>query len=376
MAEEQSRFSPTLCLTHNCNLNCAYCYQKHDAAGRMSLETAKKAIDWIFDNIPDYSNGVEIGLIGGEPLLEIELIKDMVAYTRSKPQADNYVFFATTNGTLLTDREKEWFSSNKDCVVLGLSLDGTRETHNSNRCDSFDKLDFDFFLRNWHDQGVKMTLSEHSIKNLAENIKFIYSLGFTRIGGVNLYEGGFDWNRDEYIRILIPQLMELVEFYLENDTLSLDQMFDKKIRLCEAKDREKKAWCGIGTGTPFFDVDGRRFPCSFVTPMTFIETELAEIMKTDFTNQELFVDDDCFNNCYIYPICPTCSGANYLCNGTFKKRNKNQCRIQKLISVFIADLTARRIVKNPEMYDDNQRYHTIEAIKKIRELYLQFRDFF
>jgi hypothetical protein len=131
-----------------------------------------------------------------------------------------------------------------------------------------------------------------------------------------------------------------------------------------SEEGQKKDWCGIGTGTPFFDVDGRKYPCPFVTPMTFTETELAEIMKTDFANQELFVDNDCFNNCYIYPICPTCSGANYLCNRTFKKRNKTKCKIQKLISVFIADLTARRIVKNPEMYDDAQRYYTIEAIKK------------
>jgi len=375
MEEEKLRFSPSLCVTHNCNLNCVYCYQKHDAS-RMSLETAKNAVDWIFDNIPAYSNGVEIGLIGGEPLLEVELIKDLFAYTRSKPNADNYIFFATTNGTLLTDTQKEWFSANKDLVVLGLSLDGVRETHNRNRCGSFDKIDFDFFLRNWRDQGVKMTLSEHSIKNLAENIKFIHSLGFTRISGVNLSEGNFDWNRDEYIRILIPQLMELVEFYMENEALALDQMFDKHVGLCEVNDGGKKGWCGIGTGTPFFDVDGRRFPCSFVTPMTFSETELNEIMKTDFTNQELFVDDDCFNNCYIFPICPTCAGANYLCGRTFKKRNKNQCRVQKLISVFIADLTARRIIRNPGIYDDYRRYHTIEAINKIRELYLPEFAFF
>jgi sulfatase maturation enzyme AslB (radical SAM superfamily) len=342
----------------------------------MSLETAKKAVDWIFDNIPGYSNGVEIGLIGGEPLLEVELIKDLFAYTRSKPNAGNYVFFATTNGTLLTDEDKEWFSSNKDYIILGLSIDGVRETHNRNRCDSFDKIDFDFFLRNWRNQNVKMTLSEHSIKNLAQNIKFIHSLGFTKIGGVNLYEGNIDWNNDEYIRILIPQLKELVEFYTENDALALDQMFDKQIGICEVKDGKKKGWCGIGTDTPFFDVDGRRFPCSFVTPMTFSEAELNEIMKTDFADKELFVDGDCFGNCYIYPICPTCAGANYLCNRTFKKRNKNQCRVQKLISVFIADLTARRIIRNPEIYDDYQRYHTIEAIKKIRELYLPEFAFF
>jgi len=343
----------------------------------MTLETAKEAIDWIFNNIPDDMSGVEIGFIGGEPLMEIELIKDIVAYTYSKPRADKFIFYATTNGTLLTDAEKEWFASHKDCVVLGLSIDGTRETHNHNRCNSFDRIDIDFFLRNWPDQGIKMTLSEYSLKHLAEDIKYIHSLGFKDIDGVNLFEGSFDWGRDEYIQILIPQLNELIEFYVENDTLELNQMFNKELGLCEVKNNEKQNWCGIGKGTIFFDVDGRRFPCQFVAPMTFTEPELSEIMRTDFRNSELFIDNDCFNNCYIYPICPTCAGANYKCNRTFKKRNKTKCRIQKLISIFIADLIAKRIVKNPKIYDDNQLYHTIEAIKKIRELYLpEFSDFF
>ena len=44
------RFSPTLCLTHNCNLDCIYCYQEHDTGVRMSLDTAKKVIDWIYEH--------------------------------------------------------------------------------------------------------------------------------------------------------------------------------------------------------------------------------------------------------------------------------------------------------------------------------------
>ena len=107
-------------------------------------------------------------------------------------------------------------------------------------------------------------------------------------------------------------------------------MFDKSIEHCEAKERQKKKWCGIGTGCPFFDVDGKRYPCSFISPMTFSQEDISKILATDFNNDEAFVDDECFNTCYIYPMCPTCSGANYMKNGTFKIRDKSRCRIQNL----------------------------------------------
>jgi radical SAM protein with 4Fe4S-binding SPASM domain len=214
-----------------------------------------------------------------------------------------------------------------------------------------------------------MTLSEFSLPHLAENIKFVHSLGFKEIGGVNLAEGNFDWSNEEYIKIMIPQLEELVEFYVENDTLEINQMLDLRLDMCEAKNREKKKWCGIGTGTIFFDTDGKRYPCAFITPMSFSETELHDILTTDFKNESSFVDEGCFSDCYVYPICPTCSGSNYQNYKSFNKRDKNRCRIQKLIAIFAADLQAKRIVKNPDSHNE-YTYNTIEAIKKIRELYL------
>lgn len=364
------RFSPTLCLTHDCNLNCIYCYQDHDTKASMSFEVAKSSIDWIFDHVPSGMSGIEIGFIGGEPLLEFELIKEIVSYTNSLPKTENYIFYATTNGTLLTDDMRKWFTEHKECFVLGLSLDGAKETHDFNRCNSFDKIDFNFFLQNWPKQAIKMTLSEYSLYHLAENIKFVHSLGFKEIGGVNLFEGSFDWSSDKYIEILIPQLTQLVDFYVENDSLSLDQMLNRRIDMCEYAKPEKKKWCGIGDGAILFDVDGRRLPCPFVTPMTFSESELSVIMSYDFLNNENFIDNECFNNCYIYPICPHCAGANYLNTKTFKEHEKSKCKIQKLISIFAADLQAKRIVNNPSCYDTDRLYRTIKGIKKIRELYL------
>jgi len=374
MKKDERRFSPSICLTHNCNLNCVYCYQKHGTE-KMSLETAKKCIDWIFSNTPEEFDGVEIDFIGGEPLLEFPLIKQIVDYTCSIDRKKPFIFFATTNGTVLTNEMKTWFSERKKCFWLGLSLDGHKDTHDHNRSNSFDKMDIDFFKDNWPSQGVKMTLSEYSLLHLAENIKYIHSLNLGLIGGVNLAEGDFDWGKDEYIRLLIPQLLELVDFYVEHDHIVPNQMLDKQLEICEAEKGPGK-WCGIGTGVPFFDTDGTRYPCSFITPMTFSREEIENIQKTDFSNDINFLDDDCFKNCYIYPICPNCSGANYMVNKTFKLRNKRKCRIQKLIALFIADLQGKRIQKNPKRYDDTTLYYTIEAIKKIRELYLnEFKEF-
>jgi len=342
----------------------------------MTLDTAKRCIDWIFDNVPDDMSGVEIGFIGGEPMLEFDLIKKVIEYTQAKNPSEEYIFYATTNGTVLTDEMKEWLVKHKEIFVLGLSLDGLPDTHNHNRSNSFDKIDIDFFVKTWACQGIKMTLSEYSLERLAENIKYVHSLGFCEIGGVNLFEGQFNWGDEKYIKMIIPQLEELVDFYVENDNLRLDQMMNRKLEMCEDKNRLKKKWCGIGTGAIFFDVDGTKRPCPFVTPMTFEEDGLEEICSCDYSRTEDFIDDYCFNNCYMYSVCPHCAGANYLTQKTFKVRDKSKCKIQKLITLYSADLQAKRIVNNPERYDEATKYNLINAIQKIKELYLnEFQEY-
>lgn len=370
------RFSPSLCVTHSCNLDCIYCYQKHDGNNRMSFDTACKCIDWIFANIPKDMNEVEISFIGGEPLIEFDLIKQVYEYTHANYQKESYIFYATTNGVLLNSEMKTWLTNHKKYFVLGLSIDGTPDSHNHNRCNSFDKIDIDFFRTTWPEQGVKMTISEYSLKSLADNIIYIHNLGFKEINGVNLFEGNFNWNDEKYIKIIIPQLKKLVNFYVEHDKLQLDQMLGHQIDICEEPNRSKRKWCGIGTGAIFFDTNGSRRPCPFVTPMTFNQEQLIEIMRTNFEDNEIFVDDECFNECYIYPVCPMCPGANYLVMKSFSKRDKSKCRIQKLIMLYVADLLAKRLLKNPKSVSENRIYNTIEAIKKIRDNFLpEFKDY-
>lgn len=365
----KKRFYPTLCLTHNCNLNCVYCYQKHDTL-EMSLETAKKCVDWIFENAPDETDEIEIGAIGGEPLLKFDLLKELFEYCESEKKEKDFVFFASTNGTVLTEDMKKWFSARKDKFILGLSLDGTPDTHNHNRSNSFEKIDIDFFNKTWPKQGVKMTLTDYSINHLAENIKYIHSLGIENICGANLYEGTFDWEKESFVEHMIPQLEELVNYYVENDELTICQLLNKKIGVLENKIKTKKKYCGIGTGVVFFDVDGSRRPCGFCTPMTFNEDKLKIIENSDFTKEEDFVDDECFETCYIQSLCPNCAGSNFLNNNSFKKRDKSKCRIQKLITLYTADLALKRMLKNPHRYSDAEKVLTLRAAKKIKSLFL------
>lgn len=364
------RFSPTLCVTHSCNLDCVYCYQAHDGGHRMSLEVACGCIDWIFAHIPADMCGVEISFIGGEPLIEFDLIRQVYDYTLANYPNEPFIFYATTNGVLLTEEMKAWFAARRNSFVLGLSLDGTPDTHNHNRSQSYGRIDIEFFRDTWPNQGVKMTLSEYSLRNLAENVIHIHGLGFREIDGVNLFEGEFDWSDERFVRAIIPELRKLVDYYVEHDDLMPDQMLGRRIDLCEEPNRPKRKWCGIGTGAIFFDTDGTRRPCPFVTPMTFSDEELSAIMATDFEDQAAFVDEGCFNSCYIYPVCPMCPGANYLVKKSFSERDKSKCRMQKLITLYCADLQARRLVKNPGSIPGERIYSTVEAIKKIKSLFL------
>ncbi|MGN0669953.1 MAG: radical SAM protein, partial [Oscillospiraceae bacterium] len=159
-------FCPSLCVTHRCNLSCVYCYQNNKSNARMTIDTAKKCIDDIFRSIPEKTEIIEISFIGGEPLLEMDLIKAVYDYTIGKYPDSRLRFFATTNGTMLSDDDKEWFKARKNKFVLGLSLDGTPNTHNVNRSNSFDRIDIPFFVETWPKQGPKMTISKYTIDKI------------------------------------------------------------------------------------------------------------------------------------------------------------------------------------------------------------------
>ena len=148
--KNRSTVVKALCLhvAHTCNLNCSYCFAAqgkfHGQAGLMSFETGKRALDFLVENSGSRHN-LEVDFFGGEPLMNFEVCKQLVAYARSieKQFNKNFRFTLTTNGINLTDEVIEW--ANKECYNVVLSLDGRKEVNDRFRVDikgngSYDRI--------------------------------------------------------------------------------------------------------------------------------------------------------------------------------------------------------------------------------------------
>lgn len=128
----------TLQVTQNCNLRCSYCIYSYDSnhdqrshsQKSMTLQTAKKAVDFYYDHSVDSSNAA-ISFYGGEPLLQFPLIKEIVAYAEALFSGKNIVFSITTNATLLTEEIARFLCEHNFHILL--SIDGPKAIHDKNR---------------------------------------------------------------------------------------------------------------------------------------------------------------------------------------------------------------------------------------------------
>ena len=127
-----------LCLhvAHDCNLGCKYCFAEegeyHGRRAIMSYEVGKKALDFLIENSGNRRN-LEVDFFGGEPLMNWEVVKQLVAYGRSreKEAGKNFRFTLTTNGMLMTDEVIDFL--NKEMANVVLSIDGRKEVNDRMR---------------------------------------------------------------------------------------------------------------------------------------------------------------------------------------------------------------------------------------------------
>lgn len=123
-------------VTQNCNLRCEYCaysgkyYNRTHSSRRMSFQLARDAVDFLVAHSRDKDH-VNIGFYGGEPLLELDLIKKVIQYIEDTYPGKEFNYTITTNGTLLDDETVCYLESKK--VNLTISLDGPKETHDKYR---------------------------------------------------------------------------------------------------------------------------------------------------------------------------------------------------------------------------------------------------
>lgn len=141
----------TLQVTQNCNLRCDYCvysgkyFNRGHSNKSMSFETAKKNIDYIMNHSCE-TKRIAIGFYGGEPLLEMPLIKQCISYINENYSEKKVIYTLTTNGTMFTDDILKYLFEN-DFIIM-ISLDGPKEIHDMHRKYPDGSGSFDIIIEN------------------------------------------------------------------------------------------------------------------------------------------------------------------------------------------------------------------------------------
>jgi len=291
--------------------------------------------------------------------MEFDIMRKLCAEIRLVNVNLPYVIFVNTNGTLAHGQIQEWLKRNK-YVRLGLSLDGSPTTHNFNRSNSYNLIDFAFFLENYPTQPVKMTINNNTLANLAADIIHIHDLGFKISASFAL---GIDWEDVKYSKILIRELKILSDYYLDNPHIIPCTLFSTNFLLLYLTNKPK--WCGTHTYMVSIDVDGNEYPCQSFQPNT---TGNKEANLPLFPELDDWSDPEC-GDCLINNICSSCYGFNFMQFGDILTQDKTMCALKKVVALACSYYTGCLIERGKLDLTPQDMAKTIKAVNDIQDAY-------
>lgn len=316
-----------LCLhiAHDCNLACKYCFAQegeyHGRRALMSLEVGKRALDFLIENSGNRKN-LEVDFFGGEPLMNWEVVKELVRYGRSKEKEynKNFRFTLTTNGVLLNDEVMEFVNKEMSNVVL--SLDGRKEINDMMRPFRNGKGSYDLIVpkfrkladsRNQTNYYVRGTFTRNNLDFSNDVIEYA-DLGFKQMSMEPVVASPEEDYalREEDIPAILKEYDKLALEYIKrkkegNGFNFFHFMIDLQQGPCVLK---RMAGCGSGTEylavTPWGDL----YPChQFVGQEEFLLGNVFEGIKNTKIRDE-------FKLCNVYAKekCSSCF-AKFYCSG-------------------------------------------------------------
>ena len=361
--------SLTFQITDNCNLCCSYCYQIQKGHHKMPFEIAKKFIDYVFTERTNpksefyegNTTGFVIEFIGGEPLLEIELMDQICEYFEKKllevPESIWNLFHTysiSSNGTLyFTKPVQKFLKKYKDLVSIGITVDGNKELHDKCRLFTNGQGSYDLVMAAAQDVIQKFNIRDTKLTFSPQNIKYVYSgfrnmieSGFVDIYGNCVFEDV--WHNDEDIKEYYQQLKQLADWVIQDNTLDniYIRIFDpdnyKSFNTAEGNTQ----WCGTTTSMYALDYKGDIYSC-----LRFMESSLGEdappliignidrgiatldkekdiIGKFKYYNKNNIYTKQCFE-CPIENGCSWCAACTYQQTGDLKCRGITTCEIHK-----------------------------------------------
>jgi len=316
-----------LCLhiAHDCNLACRYCFAEegeyHGRRALMDFETGKKALDFLIRSSGSRRN-LEVDFFGGEPLMNWQVVKDLVAYGREQEKLHDkhFRFTVTTNGVLLNDEIQEFINQEMDNVVL--SLDGRREINDQMRPFRNGKGSYDLIvpkfqkLADSRDQEryyIRGTFTRNNL-DFSKDILHFADLGFKQMSIEPVVGDETDPYaiRKEDLSLIMEEYDKLARLMIEREKQGKGFNFFHFMIDLEGGPCISKRLSGCGSGTEYLSVTpwGDLYPChQFVGQEEFLMGNVNE----GITRPEIA---DEFRGCSVYSKekCKACF-AKFYCSG-------------------------------------------------------------
>ena len=319
--------------SERCNLHCSYCYEQHKNPQKMTFQTAKIAVQRAFFELGS-NKTLKIEFRGGEPFLEFDLIKQICEWSINTYPKDSISFYAITNGTCFHEELKQWLKKHKENFIVPLSIDGDRSTQNHNRSNSFDLIDFDFFLRTWHCPCCITTILPDNVTSVFHDLQFLMIKGFNiRVN----FEFTREWT-DAQLEQLALGLKRFADYLLSIQSTNRINLFSYSSILDysivknkdEANRRRHFLACNAGRYRKLVVANGSIYPCQAFVPSVFeMSSSLtAGDIFDKLKHEDLHPKKCCY--CNFFNLCHICPGFSLGHAGNFKWRNPSLCKITKL----------------------------------------------
>ena len=341
-----------LCLhiAHDCNLSCRYCFagegEYHGERSIMSFEVGKKALDFLIENSGTRVN-LEVDFFGGEPLLNWEVVKELVKYGRSREKEANkkFRFTLTTNGVLLNDEVMDFCNREMSNVVL--SIDGRREIHDKMRPFPKGKGSYDIILpkfkkmaesRNQMNYYVRGTFTHYNT-DFAADVLHMADLGFKQISIEPVVApSNVDYAiTEEDVPIICEQYDLLAKEILKREKEGRGFNFFHFMIDLTGGPCVYKRLSGCGSGTEYLAVTplGDLYPCHQFVGMdgfkigTVDEGITNNSLKEEFQKCNVYSKKEC-STCFARFYCSGGCAANaYNFSGTITGNYEIGCQLQK-----------------------------------------------
>lgn len=342
--------SMCLNISHDCNLRCKYCFASTGDFGKgrklMSFETGKAAIDFLIKNSAGREN-LELDFFGGEPLLNFDVVKQLVEYGRNEAAAHgkNIRFTITTNGLLLNDDNIDFI--NKEMANVVLSIDGRKDVNDKMRVRVDGTGCYDTITKNFKklvdkrgdkEYYVRGTFTKYNL-DFTEDVMHLYKMGFDQVSvepvitdpkdDYALTEDDYDAISKEYEK-LADEIMEIKE---KGGFINFFHfMIDLNQGPCVIK---RLRGCGCGNEYVAVTPDGDIFPChQFVGNDDFKMGNVHDgtfdmDMKKYFAGAHVYSKPEC-KKCWAKFYCSGgCNANNYSYAGDIHNSYKLSCMFEK-----------------------------------------------